>query len=101
MKQKKRLYASLKNKIEENEEKLNMLITKFNKQNNKEQYNEDNKENKSFLLNINEINKQKNNILTVLISKNEIISPTMSFKNNKSNYLKSKVNKNVSKNKKK
>ena len=102
MKQKKRLYASLKNKIEENEEKLNMLITKFNKQNNKEQYNEDNKENKSYLGNKNISENIENMFLTEMNSNNESTSISMLSKNNNNSFIrKNYKKKNIIKNQKK
>ena len=100
MRQKKKVRNSLKKKIESNEEKLHKFIKKKLNQNIKEQFNEDNKENKSYLININEHDKQKIKILTELNPKKEVISPSMSFKNYKSTYLKDKINKNASKNKK-
>ena len=102
MKQKKKMHKSLKNKIEENEQKLHILLTKGNSQNYKEQYNEDNKENKSYLTNKNQQNNLTNLTLTEINSNINITSNSISFHNNESTYIKNKFEKkNVIKNQKK
>ena len=102
MKQKKKMHKSLKNKIEENEQKLHILLTKGNSQNYNEQYNEDNKENKSYLTNKNQQNNLTNLTLTEINSNINITSNSISFHNNESTYIKNKFEKkNVIKNQKK
>ena len=102
MNKKIKMNNSLKNKIEENEQKLHILLTKGNNQNIKEEYNEDNKENKSYLINKNEQNNLPNLTLTEINSNNEIILNSISFQNNESTYIKNKFEKkNIVKNQKK
>ena len=102
MKQKRILHKSLKNKIEENEEKIHILFTKYYRHNNKEQYNEDNKENKSYLDNRNISDNLQNIVLTEKNANNESTSISIISKNNDSTFLKKKFKKkNIIKNQKK
>ena len=97
MNSQKTIYTSLKNKIEENEQKFQMLFTKKNNIKEKEKYNE-NKENNSFIENkIIKISRE-NSFLTEKNSINDTSSISISvknIKNKKSSNVTKKINKKI------
>ena len=102
MKQKKILNKSLKNKIEENEEKFHLIFNKYNNRNYKEQYNEDNKENKPYLDNKIISDNFQNMVLTEMNLNKKSISISYVSENNNSTFMRKKFTKrNIIKNQKK
>ena len=97
MKEKKKMPISLKNKIMENEDKFNIILNKKKAGNNKIQIMEDNKENKSQIINKKDKIYHDKNFLTEMHDD----SISISSKNKKSNLINNKAkDKNEIKNKK-